>query len=62
MTHPTVISHPYEQGFVQEFDYTGTKDPSAWLANAALDFVESLGVEAMREHNTLARSAARRLR
>ena len=25
VTHPTVISHPYEQGFVQEFDYTGTE-------------------------------------
>ena len=60
LTHPTVISHNYEQGFVAEFDYTGTKDPSAWLAvEAALDFVESIGVGRMQEYNyALVREAA----
>jgi isopenicillin-N epimerase len=64
LTHPTVISHDYEAGFVPEFDYTGTKDPSAWLAvEAALDFVDSVGVERMRAHNTgLAREAGELLR
>ena len=33
--HPLVISHAYEKGgpvhFVEEFDWTGTVDPTAWL-------------------------------
>lgn len=29
--HPTVISHGYPQGFLAEFDWTGTCDPTAWL-------------------------------
>jgi len=57
--HPTAISHALDQGFVAEFDYAGTRDNSAWLAvPAALDYVEALGVEAMRAHNAaLAREA-----
>ena len=30
--HPVTISHGYGQGFVAEFDWTGTRDPSACLA------------------------------
>jgi len=61
--HPTAISHALGQGFTAEFDYTGTRDNSAWLAvPAALDYVEALGVEAMRDHNAaLAREAGEML-
>jgi isopenicillin-N epimerase len=59
-THPLVISHGYGQGFTAEFDWTGTRDPSAWLAiPAAIDFHERLGGPSLRAHNTaLARDAA----
>jgi len=30
--HPTAISHGYGGGFHAEFDWTGTCDPTAWLA------------------------------
>ncbi len=47
--HPTVVSHGYGQGFRAEFDWTGTRDHSPWLAvTAALDFVETLGADRMR--------------
>jgi isopenicillin-N epimerase len=50
--HPTVISHGYEHGYLAEFDWTGTRDPAPALAvTAALEFIEGLGVEAMRAHN-----------
>ena len=29
--HPVTISHGYGDGFLAEFDWTGTRDPSAWL-------------------------------
>jgi isopenicillin-N epimerase len=49
--HPTVISHGYGRGFLEEFDWVGTKDPSPWLAlPAAIEFVESLGIDAMRAY------------
>jgi isopenicillin-N epimerase len=51
--HPTAISHALGQGFPVEFDYTGTRDNSAWLAvPAALDYADALGAEALRAHNT----------
>ena len=58
--HPTVISHPYGQGFPGEFDYVGTRDPTAWLtAPAALDWLDAQGAEAVRAHNdALARDMA----
>src|SRR5882724_11507981 len=50
--HPTVISHGFEQGFTNEFDWTGTRDPTAWLAlPAALDFYRSMGNGALRARN-----------
>jgi len=57
--HPTAISHALGQGFPVEFDYTGTRDNSAWLAvPVAIDYIDALGAEALRAHNaTLAREA-----
>jgi len=50
--HPTVISHGFDQGFVNEFDWTGTRDPTAWLATpAALEFYRSMGDSALRARN-----------
>ena len=58
--HPTVISHGLDQGFLTEFDWTGTRDPSAALSvSAALDFHERLGGVRMRKRNiALAAEAA----
>jgi isopenicillin-N epimerase len=58
--HPVTISHGYGKGFVAEFDWTGTRDPSAFLAvEAALDFHHRLGGAALRAHNVaLAHEAA----
>ncbi len=50
--HPTSISHFYGQGFTAEFDWIGTRDPTAWLAlPAALDFIEARGADAIRAYN-----------
>lgn len=58
--HPPVISWGLGRGFTAEFDWVGTRDPSAWLAApAALAWLEELGAEAVRAHNrALARRAA----
>ena len=57
--HPTSISHALGAGFPDEFDYTGTRDNSAWLAvPAALDYIAGFGAEAVSAHNAaLARDA-----
>ena len=50
--HPPVISWGLDQGYTTEFDWTGTRDPSAWLtAPFAIDLMLETGVEAIREHN-----------
>jgi isopenicillin-N epimerase len=50
--HPTVISHGFEEGFNNEFDWTGTRDPTAWLAApAALSFYRSMGDGVLRTRN-----------
>jgi isopenicillin-N epimerase len=50
--HPTVISHGLGGGFLQEFDWTGTRDPSAALSvPAALDFHERMGGATLRARN-----------
>jgi isopenicillin-N epimerase len=50
--HPAVISHGYGGGLAAEFDWTGTKDPSAYLSvTAALAFREALGDERVRRYN-----------
>ena len=63
--HPGVISWGVtNDDWLQEFDWTGTRDPSPWLAApAGLDFMRDvLGVDAMREHNhRLAWQSAQRL-
>jgi len=63
--HPPVLSWGVTSGdWLQEFDWTGTRDPSPWLAApAALDFMADVfGVDAMRAHNhALAWASAARL-
>jgi isopenicillin-N epimerase len=61
--HPVTISHGYGEGFTQEFDWTGTIDPSAYLSlPASIAFFEKLGGAALRERNRqLAAGAARLL-
>jgi isopenicillin-N epimerase len=52
--HPNVISWGVtNDDWLQEFDWTGTRDPSPWLAApAGLDFMHDvLGVDAMRAYN-----------
>jgi isopenicillin-N epimerase len=58
--HPVTISHGYGKGFLAEFDWTGTGDPSAYLAvTAAIDFHAWLGGPMLRARNTaLAAEAA----
>ena len=62
--HPTVISHFLDEGFLREFDWTGTQDFSAFLSvTAALEWRQHLGDEAVRTHNhTLVCEAAAMLR
>jgi len=59
--HPLVISHGYGLGFTDEFDWVGTRDPTAWLTiPAAIDFHMRIGGERLRERNVfLAQEAAR---
>jgi len=50
--HPTVVSHGLGQGFLAEFDWTGTRDPGAILSvPASLAFHEQLGGAALRARN-----------
>ncbi|MEE3717585.1 aminotransferase class V-fold PLP-dependent enzyme [Tumidithrix elongata RA019] len=50
--HPNVISHGFDGGFLAEFDWTGTRDPSAWLTvTDAIAFHQHLGSDRVREHN-----------
>lgn len=50
--HPPVISWGLDSGFVREFDWVGTRDPTPFLAApAALEFMEGLGVLAMQQYN-----------
>ena len=60
---PTVISHGCGSGFTQAFDWTGTRDPSAWLSvPAAIEFHNAAGAAALRERNRMtAFTAATRL-
>ena len=58
--HPVTISHGLGRGFVEEFDWTGTRDPSAFLSvETAIDFHDRLGGAALRSRNAhLAQRAA----
>ncbi len=61
--HPAVVSNFYGEPFPAEFDWTGTRDPSAWLAlPAALEFHRRLGGAVLRRRNrALALEGARAL-
>jgi isopenicillin-N epimerase len=63
LVHPLAISHGYGQGFVAEFDWTGTRDPTPFLsAPAGIAFHERLGGPALMARNAgVAREAARLL-
>ncbi len=51
LTQPNVVSHFIGLGFPQAFDYTGTRDNTAWLAApAALAFFKKLGEDALRAY------------
>jgi isopenicillin-N epimerase len=50
--HPVTISHGLGNGFLEEFDWTGTRDPSAYLATSvAIDFHARLGGDALMARN-----------
>jgi isopenicillin-N epimerase len=50
--HPVTISHGLDKGFLAEFDWTGTRDFSAYLASSvAIDFHARLGGEALMARN-----------
>lgn len=50
--HPVTISHGYGQGFLEEFDWTGTRDPSSFLAVPdAIAFHHRLGGAALMARN-----------
>lgn len=50
--HPPVISHFLDEGFAEEFNWQGTRDISPWLCvDAALQFFEQFGWDAVRDHN-----------
>jgi isopenicillin-N epimerase len=61
--HPTIISWGYGGGFIEEFDWTGTRDWSAALSlPTAIDFHTRLGgPELMAANAKLAREAAAKL-
>src|SRR5579862_1507897 len=61
--HPAVISWGFDQGFDAEFDLCGTRDPTPWLAApAGIEFLHSLGLDALRAWNhALVWDAARML-
>jgi len=63
LIHPLAISHGYGAGYIAEFDWTGTRDPTPVLAlPAAIAFHRGLGGAALMARNAaLARDAARRL-
>ena len=51
-THAHIISHGLGEGYLAEFDWTGTRDPGAFLAViAAIDFLEDLGGPALMARN-----------
>jgi isopenicillin-N epimerase len=52
MIHPPVISWGLGTGFLREFDWVGTRDPTPWLcAPDGIRFLQELGLHALRTHN-----------
>ena len=53
LTAPLAVSHWLEDGFPRSFDYTGTRDATAWLCVPdALSFIAEFGMDAMMAHNS----------
>ena len=51
-THPMTVSHFYEQGFTQEFDWQGTRDITSILCAAlAVEWGDNIGWDKIRNHN-----------
>lgn len=49
--HPPVISWGLDKGFLAEFDWVGTRDPSPWLAApAGVALLTEVGFDAIREY------------
>jgi len=61
--HPLIVSNKWPAGFPDEFAWTGTRDPSAWLCvTAALGFHHWLGADRAQAYcNQLIIAATRRL-
>jgi isopenicillin-N epimerase len=58
-TRPNVVSHYIDMGFPHSFDWTGTRDCTAWLAvPAAIDFHGTLDAKALRAHHKRILAAA----
>lgn len=58
-THPVIVSHYYADPYPRRFDYVGTRDVTPYLAaEAAADFVEGLGLDALDAHRTTLATAA----
>jgi isopenicillin-N epimerase len=52
MTSPVLVSHFIDKGFPRSFDYTGTRDYTAWLSlPAALGFFHGIGAQRLWAHN-----------
>lgn len=50
--HPLTISHNYKKGFLSEFEWVGTRNPSSWLSlPTAIDFYNDMGGANIREYN-----------
>jgi isopenicillin-N epimerase len=50
--HPPVVSWGLDQGFLAEFDWVGTRDPSPWLAApVGLGLLQELDFDAVRQYN-----------
>ncbi|MBC8203307.1 MAG: aminotransferase class V-fold PLP-dependent enzyme [Planctomycetes bacterium] len=51
-THPMTVSHFYEQGFTNEFDWQGTRDITSILGAAiAVEWGSTIGWQKIRSHN-----------
>ncbi len=51
LIHPPVISWGYGKGFTTEFDWTGTRDVTGWLAApTAIEFIHSFGFQEIRNY------------
>ena len=56
---PVIFSHGIGTGLQGAFDWQGTRDPSPWLAaDAAIEFIESMGADRIRAHNAMLRELA----